>query len=118
MEWYLKVLRKYSVFEGRARRKEYWMFLLFNMLINMVLAFVESLMGFEGVLTGIYNLGILIPALAVSVRRVHDIGKSGWWLLINFVPIAGPLVFLYFTVKDGDEGSNEFGSNPKLEVEI
>lgn len=118
MEWYLKVLKKYSVFEGRARRKEYWIFLLFNMVINMALAFIETLMGFEGVLTGLYSLGILIPSLAVSVRRLHDIGKSGWWILINIVPIIGPLVFLYFTVKDGTDESNEFGSNPKLEVGI
>ncbi len=117
MNWYLMVLKKYFVFNGRARRKEYWMFFLFNMIVTMVISFIEGLLGMDGAVTGLYGIAVLIPAIAVGVRRLHDIGKSGWWMLISLVPIVGPFVFLYFTVKAGDEGSNEYGGDPKLELE-
>ena len=82
MNWYLGVLKQYAVFEGRARRKEYWMFLLFNVVIAAALAIVGRAIGLDGMLRGLYTLGVLIPGLAVSVRRLHDTGRSGWWLLI------------------------------------
>ncbi len=119
MNWYLGVLKKYTVFEGRARRKEYWFFILFNMLISMALGFVERLTGNVdpdtglGILSGIYAIGIMIPGMAVSVRRLHDTGRSGWWLLITFVPVLGAIIFFYFMVLDSDAEVNEYGPSPK-----
>jgi uncharacterized membrane protein YhaH (DUF805 family) len=113
MEWYLGVLKKYAVFDGRARRKEYWMFLLFHMIVVIGLVIVESLVLFPGILSGIYMLGVLCPALGVSIRRLHDTGKSGWWIFINLVPFIGGLWYLYLMVIDGTTGDNQYGSNPK-----
>ena len=119
MNWYLEVLKKYTVFEGRARRKEYWFFILFNVLISMALAFIDRLMGNVdpetglGLFSGIYALGVMIPGMAVSVRRLHDTGRSGWWLLINLVPVIGAIVFLYFMVLDSTPERNEYGPSPK-----
>lgn len=114
MEWYLKVLKNYVGFQGRARRKEYWMFVLFNAIVSIVLAIVESLTGLESMLTGLYSLAVLLPSLAVSVRRLHDTGRSGWWLLISLIPLIGAIVLLVFTVQDSQEGENQYGPNPKL----
>lgn len=114
MSWYITVLKKYAVFSGRARRKEYWMFFLFNTIISfllgLVLGFVGSLLE-VGVTLGsigsaLYTLGIIIPSLAVAVRRMHDSGRSGWWLLV-------PLANLFFLCVDSQEGENEYGPNPK-----
>jgi uncharacterized membrane protein YhaH (DUF805 family) len=118
MEWYLAALRKYAVFSGRARRKEYWMFALVNTLVMIGLAVVGGVFGDEAGLGGLvlyllYVAATLIPGLAVSVRRLHDTGRSGWWLLISVVPIVGPIVLLVFTVQDGEPGDNVFGANPK-----
>ena len=117
MQWYLQVLKKYAVFSGRARRKEYWMFVLFNILIAMGLGFIDGITGMAseggmGVLGGLYNLAILIPSLAVAVRRLHDTGRSGWYLLIAFIPIIGGLILLFFMIQEG-EGANQYGENPK-----
>ena len=113
MDWYLGVLKQYAVFEGRARRKEFWMFALFNLVIAAALAIVGRVVGLEGVLRGLYMLGVLIPALAVSVRRLHDTGRSGWWLLVVFVPLVGWLIALYFLVQAGETAENRYGSDPK-----
>ncbi|MEX0893611.1 MAG: DUF805 domain-containing protein [Gemmatimonadota bacterium] len=119
MGWYLKVLRDYATFSGRARRKEYWMFALINALIMIGLMAVDLVFGFYdaelgmGILSGIYVLAIIVPSIAVSVRRLHDVGRSGWWFLITFIPLIGQLVLLYWTVKDSQEGSNAYGANPK-----
>ncbi len=119
MNWYLEVLKKYAVFEGRAGRKEYWFFILFNILISMGLGYVDWLTGNInpetglGILSGIYALGVMIPGMAVSVRRLHDTNRSGWWLLITFVPVIGALVFIYFMVLDSNPEINEFGPSPK-----
>jgi uncharacterized membrane protein YhaH (DUF805 family) len=115
MDWYLEVLKKYAVFEGRAGRKEYWFFILFNILISMALGYVDWLTGNInpetglGILSGIYALGVMIPGMAVSVRRLHDTDRSGWWLLITFVPVIGAIVFLYFMVLDSNPETNEYG---------
>ncbi len=121
MNWYLDALRKYAVFSGRARRKEYWYFALFNLLIHIGLSVIDSVAGIRdpnyslGLLGGIYALAILIPSLAVSVRRLHDTDRSGWWLLIGLVPIIGGIVLLIFMVLDSQPGENRFGAFPKEE---
>ncbi len=119
MSWYLEVLKKYAVFSGRARRKEYWYFFLFNVLITIVLLVIDGMTGTLdaaagiGLLGSIYALAVGIPALAVSVRRLHDTDRSGWWLLIILVPLIGVIVILVFTVQDSKPGENQYGSNPK-----
>lgn len=119
MNWYLKVLKKYAVFSGRARRKEYWYFILFNILINIILSVVDGLTGnFDpatnmGLLSGVYTLAILIPSIAVSVRRLHDTGRKGWWILISLVPLIGAIVLLIFLVQNSKPGQNQYGENPK-----
>ena len=112
MDWYLAVLKKYAVFHGRARRQEYWMFVLFNFIFSIVAGFVDGLLG-SVALGVIYSLAIFIPSLAVSVRRLHDTGRSGWWLLIGLVPLLGMIILLIFAALEGDEASNEYGDNPK-----
>lgn len=118
MNWYLAVLKKYAEFSGRARRREYWLFALFNLLITMALAFVDGATGLMhetgyGLLSGLYTLAILIPGIAVSVRRLHDTGRSGWWLFIGLVPLIGAIVLLVFMLLDSHPGDNEYGPNPK-----
>lgn len=113
MEWYLQALQKYAEFNGRARRMEYWMFALFNMIISLVLGLIEGLAGGPGVLAGLYNLAVFIPSIAVSVRRLHDTDRSGWWLLIGLVPLVGVIALLVFMVSDSQPGRNQYGANPK-----
>ena len=115
MDWCLMAFRRFADFGGRSQRKEYWMFLLFNFVVTVILAAVLGDGGDNGppAVFLAYQLLILVPGLAVSVRRLHDIGKSGWWLLLNIVPLVGPPVLLYFAVKDSQPGSNQYGPNPK-----
>ncbi len=120
MEWYLKVLKNYSVFSGRARRKEYWYFVLFNIIASMVCVYIDIYTGTFipqsgfGLLRGIYTLLVLVPSIAVSVRRLHDINFSGWWLLITLIPLVGVIVLLVLFVRDGTPTGNRFGENPKM----
>ena len=119
MNWYLEVLKKYAVFSGRARRKEYWYFTLFSALISIAFAIIDGLMGTfnseagTGLLGGIYSLAVLIPSIAVSVRRLHDTDHSGWWLLIALAPCIGAIVLLVFMVTDSTPGNNQYGPSPK-----
>jgi uncharacterized membrane protein YhaH (DUF805 family) len=119
MNWYVEVLRKYAVFRGRARRGEFWYFLLINVLIGIGLRITDRVIGtFSseadiGLLSGIYTLAVLIPGIAVLVRRLHDTNRSGWWSLIGLVPLIGIIVLLVFTLQDGQEGENRYGPNPK-----
>ena len=119
MNWYLTVLKKYAVFSGRARRKEYWFFVLFNVIIAIVLSVIDGVAGTMsadtgfGLLSGLYSLAVLIPGIAVAVRRLHDRGRSGWWLLIAFIPLIGAIVLLVFFVQDSEAGDNDYGPNPK-----
>jgi len=119
MNWYIVALNKYAVFSGRARRKEYWYFALFNIVIAIVLAAIDAVTGSfnkeagVGLLGGIYDLAILIPSIAVSVRRLHDTGRSGWWMFIGLIPLIGEIVLLVFTIQDSKPGRNQFGGNPK-----
>ena len=121
MNWYLDVLKKYAEFSGRARRKEYWMFALFNALIYIAILIFSAILGsidnslalIGSLLLVIYGLAIFVPSLAVAVRRLHDTGRSGWWFLIAFVPFVGGIILLVFTVQDSVPGENEYGKNPK-----
>lgn len=114
MEWYLKVLKNYVGFQGRAQRKEYWMFVLFNFIVSIVLAILESILNISSVLTGLYSLAVLLPSLAVGVRRLHDTGRSGWWLLISLIPLIGTIILLVFLCQDSQENANQYGPNPKV----
>lgn len=119
MNWYLEVLKKYAVFSGRARRKEYWYFFLFSFIVSMVLAVIDGMTGSVsaltgmGTLSGIYAVAVLIPGLAVSVRRLHDTGRTGWWMLIAVLPLIGIIVLFVFMVLDSHPGHNEYGPHPK-----
>lgn len=113
MDWYLQVLKKYAEFKGRARRKEYWYFFLFNFLIYVCLAVLAAFVKFLIVLYVLYGLAVLIPGLAVSVRRLHDGGKSGFWFFIVLVPFLGALVLLYFMVQPSQPQANEYGPVPQ-----
>jgi len=119
MSWYLGALKKYATFGGRSRRAEYWYFTLFNMIAMLLLMAIDGMMGsFSskagiGFLSTIYSLAVIIPGIAVSIRRLHDTSRSGWWLLISFIPIIGGIVLLVFMVQDSKPGENEFGPNPK-----
>ena len=108
MNYYLKVLQNYATFSGRARRSEYWFFVLFNLIISFVFGFVCGLMQVPQ-LAIIYTLAVLIPSIAVAVRRMHDVGKSGWFLLI-------PIYNLILACTDGVKGENEYGGDPKANV--
>lgn len=122
MHWYLQVMRKYAVFSGRARRKEYWFFVLFNVLISILLTVIDGMIGTLntetgfGMLSGIYTLAVILPSIAVSVRRLHDTSRTGWWLLISLVPLIGAVVLLIFFVSDSKPGDNDYGPMPKLEA--
>jgi uncharacterized membrane protein YhaH (DUF805 family) len=113
MNWYLDVLKKYAVFQGRARRKEYWMFVLFNILAGILLLIIDIFIGLFGMLSFIYSVGVIIPSLAVCVRRLHDTGRTGWWILIGLIPLIGPIVLLVFLCLDSKPEENQYGPNPK-----
>ena len=119
MNWYLEVLQKYAQFSGRARRMEYWMFALFNIIIVLALAlvsvFLEKAAEIAVILLVGYFLAIFIPGLAVAVRRLHDTGRNGLWLLLAFVPFGG-IVLLVFYLLPGESGENAYGPNPKIAV--
>jgi uncharacterized membrane protein YhaH (DUF805 family) len=117
MNWFVAVLKKYAVFSGRARRKEYWMFTLIYILIAIVLGFLDSMLGGAGILGILLAIGLFVPSLAVTVRRLHDTDRSGWWVLIAFVPFVGWLVLLVFMVLAGTSGSNPYGEDPLGEAE-
>ena len=112
-------MKNYGGFDGRARRKEYWMFTLFHIFFLIIAMILDNVLGIaiEGIGYGpiyiLYVLAILIPALAVSVRRLHDIGKSGWMILIALIPIVGAIWLLVLMASDGNPGPNDFGPNPK-----
>lgn len=117
-EWYVEVIKKYAVFEGRARRKEYWYFVLFNAVIAIVLGIIDGAIGWNantgiGVLGGLYSLFVLVPSLAVLFRRLHDTGRSGWAILFNLIPVVGWIIVLVFVCQDSQPGANEYGQNPK-----
>ena len=113
MDWFITVLKKYAVFEGRARRKEYWYFILAYALIALVLSVLDSAVATGGLLRAILALALLLPTVAVGVRRLHDTDRSGWWALIGLIPFIGAIVLIIFFVIDSQPGANRFGPNPK-----
>lgn len=113
-EWYVKVLKQYTDFSGRARRREYWMFILANFIVCFVLGIISALIPKVGaVIQGLYSVAVLIPTLAVGVRRLHDTGKSGWYLLVSLIPLVGGIWLLVLLCQDSQAGANQWGENPK-----
>lgn len=121
MEWMLMPVRRYADFSGRSRRKEFWMFQLgiFLLYIAVVIlgailgAISETLSGIVMIIFAIAMLGLIIPSLAVAVRRLHDQDKSGWMLLLGFIPLIGGIILLVFYCTDGTPGPNQYGPDPK-----
>ncbi|NVO86130.1 DUF805 domain-containing protein [Hymenobacter terrestris] len=125
MEYFLHGIRNYAVFSGRARRKEYWMFALFQALIGIVILLADSLLGISfgenydfGILHSLYSLALFIPGLAVSVRRLHDVGKSGWFMFIILIPLVGVIWLLVLDCTEGTRGDNQYGPDPKAVPEF
>ena len=125
MDWYLDILQNhYADFDGRARRKEYWMFVLVNFGIYIAIAILAAILGAVSdmlgglmmLVYGVFALGVVIPSLAVGVRRLHDTGRTGWLMLLGLIPIAN-LVLIYFMIIEGDAGPNEYGPDPKAEFD-
>lgn len=119
MKYYLEALKKYADFSGRSRRKEYWLFILFNIFFSIVAMLIDVLAGtrmenqYYGIISILYNIAMVIPTLAVMVRRLHDINRSGWWFLINLIPVIGNIWFFVLMCFDGTLGQNRFGPDPK-----
>jgi uncharacterized membrane protein YhaH (DUF805 family) len=119
MSWYIEVLKKYAVFEGRAQRQEYWYFVLFNTIAYIVLVVVDTMLGTinlevgMGYLSGVYVLATMLPTIGVGIRRLHDTSRSGWWLLLALIPLIGGIVLVIFLALDSTKGDNQYGENPK-----
>lgn len=118
MNWYLDAWKNYINFNGRSRRTAYWMFVLFNFIAVILANVIDNVLGLAGEggygpLGTIYGLAVLLPGLALAIRRLHDTGRSGWWMLIGLVPIIGFIVLIVFFVQDSQPGTNQFGPNPK-----
>lgn len=116
MEWYLAVLKQYTRFDGRSHRTEFWWFTLWSFIISLALTIIEIAAGlggdWGGPLSGIYGLLVIIPTLAVGARRLHDIGRSGWWQLIGLIPLVGIIILIVWWARAGDAEPNEWGPNP------
>ena len=120
MKWYIKVLNQYADFSGRARREEYWMYTLFNVLAIIGIAFLSGMIGnatdSEDLMVipiALYVLGVFIPSLAVVVRRLHDQNKSGWYIMVRFIPFVGGIWLIVLLCTEGDSGPNQYGADPK-----
>ena len=120
MNYYIDCLtKKYACFSGRARRQEYWLFALFNIIAGIIIGVIAGVLVSVTKVTAfaflgtIYNLAVLIPGLAVLFRRLHDTGRSGWWWLIAFIPLFGWIVLIVFCCLDSQPGDNQYGPNPK-----
>jgi uncharacterized membrane protein YhaH (DUF805 family) len=112
MHWYVDVLKQYAVFDGRSTRSEYWFFALFNLIVIIVLEIIDAAIGTTPLLAGLYALAVLLPSLGVGIRRLHDTGRSGWWLLIALVPLVGAIVLIVFFVQESNPGDNSYGAQP------
>ncbi len=120
MSWWLAAMKKYVDFSGRARRKEYWMFVLFNLIFMILALILDAILGSAnenlgyGLFYTLFSLGILLPTWSVTVRRLHDVGKSGWWIFISIIPLIGGLWLFILTITDGQPEAHQYGLNPKL----
>ncbi|WP_234434202.1 DUF805 domain-containing protein [Streptomyces sp. NRRL F-5126] len=110
--WYIEVLKKYSVFTGRARRRELWIYAVVSLVAAYVVGFAGSVAGISEHLEDAYGLAVLVPTVAVLTRRLHDTGRSAWWLLVPLVPLVGTLLFLVVLCLGGDGGGNRYGAAP------
>ena len=114
INWFQTVVTKHYVdFQGRARRAEYWWYTLVYVIIYVILAIIQNALNLNAVLTGIFGLALLLPSLGVAFRRMHDIDKSAWWLLIGLIPLVGAIVLIYWFVQPGTSGPNQYGPDPK-----
>lgn len=113
MEWYLKAIRQYADFNGRARRKEFWMFTLMNILISFLISTIDYWIWGFTLLSSIYAIAVLVPAFAVAARRLQDTGRNGLWVLIAFIPLIGTIWILILLIQDSEPASNSYGTNPK-----
>jgi uncharacterized membrane protein YhaH (DUF805 family) len=110
--WKLVVTERYAKFDGRANRAEFWWFTLFNFIVNAVLNVLGQASDLFMVVGILYSLALLIPSIAVGMRRLHDVNRSGWWLLISLVPCVGIIVLIVFFATEGDRGPNQYGPPP------
>ena len=121
MNWVKTVFRKYAIFQGRAQRAEYWYFVLFYVIVYTALGFLDGSLSRPadespwGLLTGVFALATLVPSIAVSVRRLHDTNRSGWWLLVSLVPVLGLILLFVWFAQPGEPEANRFGPDPKRE---
>ena len=119
MNWFLACFRKYATFSGRAGRPEFWFFVLFVTLITVGLAVIDVMLGIAaggaGLLSGIFTLLVIVPSIAVTVRRLHDTGRSGWWWLVNLIPLVGPIIAIVFCASRGELQANRFGAPPSAQ---
>ena len=115
MSWYIKALKKYAVFSGRATRQEYWMFTLIHIAISFALLLFDGVVGSGGVLYFIYSFAVALPSLGVVARRLHDTDRSGWWMLIAFVPLIGFIAMIVFLVTDSTPWDNHYGPTSKIQ---
>ncbi|MBB5119398.1 uncharacterized membrane protein YhaH (DUF805 family) [Streptomyces eurocidicus] len=109
----MDVLKKYATFSGRAGRPEFWMFTLISVVISIVLAVLDMVLGTDPLLGTVYSLAVLLPSLAVGARRLHDTDRSGWWLLISLIPIVGFIVLVIFWASAGKPHANAYGPTPQ-----
>ncbi|WP_120430534.1 DUF805 domain-containing protein [Acinetobacter baylyi] len=112
-DWFLKCLKNYANFDGRARRKEYWFFRLGMLILVIMASLIDTILETDVIFTGLVLLASLIPDLAVSVRRLHDTGKSGWWFLISLIPIIGMILLIIWFARDGQSEHNQYGKPVK-----
>lgn len=111
MNWFMQALKNYAAFEGRARRKEFWFFMLFFIILSIIAAVIDGVIGLP-ILSIVVFLGLVLPSISVSIRRLHDTGRSGWWYLLSLIPIVG-LVLIVFFCFDSQAETNAYGPNPK-----
>ncbi len=119
MNYFLDGIKNYATFSGRATRQQYWMFYLFYIIFYILLSVLDGVIGTysestgTGLLSTIFSLGLLIPSIAILARRLHDIGRTGWWILLIFIPLIGAIVLLIFTLLDSEKGENKYGESLK-----
>lgn len=122
MRWYLAVMRRYTGFDDRADRTEFWWFMLWTTVITVVLIILDTVLGtgneYFGLLEALYTVAAIVPSLAVGARRLHDIGRSGWWQLILLVPIIGLIVLIVWWATEGDGSPNQWGRDPGEHAQV